>query len=185
MASAAGVSAEDVINAKEVEIEKLEAAIVTNEAKIKEILLSLRTALKIAESGTTKTQRDLAATQSKTLKSTYKTVQQSINISKNHIYELLKQLIMEYKVTKHAPKLRVVLEERKREKDKMTLKSAASSSAAAAAADDVSVEGDDDGGSAAPGPAAEGGKRRKTTTRKQKGRRTTKKQNKNKKSRKH
>ena len=38
MASAAGVSAEDVINAKEVEIEKLEAAIVTNEAKIKEIL---------------------------------------------------------------------------------------------------------------------------------------------------
>ena len=181
MASAAGVSAEDVINAKEVEIEKLEAAIVTNEAKIKEILLSLRTALKIAESGTTKTQRDLAATQSKTLKSTYKTVQQSINISKNHIYELLKQLIMEYKVTKHAPKLRVVLEERKREKEKMALKSAA----AAAAEDDVSVEGDDDGGSAAPGPAAEGGKRRKTTTRKQKGRRTTKKQNKNKKSRKH
>lgn len=180
MASAAGVSAEDVINAKEVEIEKLEAAIVTNEAKIKEILLSLRTALKIAESGTTKTQRDLAATQSKTLKSTYKTVQQSINISKNHIYELLKQLVMEYKVTKHAPKLRVVLEERKREKEKMALKSAA---AAAAAEDDVSVEGDDDG--VAVSASSKGGKRRKYTTRKQKGHRTTKKQNKNKKSRKH
>ena len=179
MASAAGVSAEDVINAKEVEIEKLEAAIVTNEAKIKEILLSLRTALKNAESGTTKTQRDLAATQSKTLKSTYKTVQQSINISKNHIYELLKQLVMDYKVTKHAPKLRVVLEERKREKEKMALKSAA----AAAAEDDVSVEGDDDGG--AVSASSKGGKRRKYTTRKQKGRRTTKKQNKNKKSRKH
>ena len=73
-------------------------------------------------------------------------------------FNLLTKLWNETKTTELTEKLRIVLEERKAEKDKRAAASAATS--------------------------AEGGKRRKTTTRKQKGRRTTKKQNKNKKSRK-